>query len=91
MFWSEIESGFGELGSTPLPKILRSKPPSPPPRTGMTQELDKPEPEPVALLTLISLKHVTSLFLQSFIHQSIPAVFVFADEMVIKRDDNVVR
>ena len=26
MFWSEIGSGFGELGSTPPPQILRSTP-----------------------------------------------------------------
>ena len=30
MFWSEIGSGFGEPGGTPLPKIPRSTPPPPP-------------------------------------------------------------
>ena len=29
MFWSEIGSGFGEPGGTPLPKIPRSTPPPP--------------------------------------------------------------
>ena len=29
MFWSEIGSGFGEPGGTPLPKIPRSIPPPP--------------------------------------------------------------
>ena len=27
MFWSEIGSGFGEPGGTPLPRIPRSHPP----------------------------------------------------------------
>ena len=30
MFWSEIGSGFGELGGTPPPRIPRSTPPPPP-------------------------------------------------------------
>ena len=30
-FWSEIGSGFGEPGGTPLPRIPRSTPPPPPP------------------------------------------------------------
>ena len=29
IFWSEIGSGFGELGSTPTPRIPRSSPRSP--------------------------------------------------------------
>ena len=29
IFWSEIGSGFGEPGGTPLPKIPRSTPPPP--------------------------------------------------------------
>ena len=31
IFWSEIGSGFGELGGTPLPRIPWSTPPPPPP------------------------------------------------------------
>ena len=30
MFWSEIGSGFGEPGGTPLPKIPRTTPPGVP-------------------------------------------------------------
>ena len=29
IFWSEIGSGFGEPGGTPLPRVPRNTPPSP--------------------------------------------------------------
>ena len=39
MFWSEIGSGFGELGGTPLPKIPRSTTPPPIPGSMRWQDM----------------------------------------------------
>ena len=45
IFWSEIGSGFGELGGTPPPRIPRSNSPPPPPpwlnRRGDTSGRDR--------------------------------------------------
>ena len=35
IFWSEIGSGFEELGGTSPPRIPRRPPPPPPPRSGL--------------------------------------------------------
>ena len=58
IFWSEIGSGFGEPGGTPLPRIPRRTPPPPPPSGYRTK--NQCLPTPIAIYN-----HVASLFLRA--------------------------